>query len=111
MDKKTTGAPRPTTGEKKHNPDYDRVTSSRMAQVLCSVAYNLLFPHTDNDMESTWGNLNPEQEALRHTWKKVSDTYTTLSQYNAKYQPTFNIGELVAQVTDALAPLMKGGEK
>ena len=111
MDEKTTGAPRPTTGEKKHNPDYDRATSSRMAQVLCFVAFDLLFPHTDNDMENTWGNLNTEQEDMRYAWWRLSDAYTTLSQYNAAYHPAFDVEALVAQVTDALTPLMKGGEE
>lgn len=89
----------------------NRATDIRMAAVLTSLASDLIFPHSDNDMESTWGDLNLEQQRLRIAFLKVSLAKLTLGKYIHEYQPDLDIRTLVSQVTAALAPLMKGGEK
>ncbi|MBQ5975491.1 MAG: hypothetical protein IJL48_07275 [Bacteroidales bacterium] len=93
------------------NKTLNRATDIRMAAVLTSLASDLIFPHSDNDMESTCGDLNLEQERLRIAFVKVLSAKLALGKYIHEYQPGLDIRSLVSQVTAALAPLMKGGEK
>lgn len=86
------------------NKTLNRATDIRMAAVLTSLASDLIFPHSDNDMESTWGNLNLEQERLRIAFLKVSLAKLALGKYIHEYQPGLDIRTLVSQVKEALKP-------
>lgn len=86
------------------NKTLNRATDIRMAAVLTSLASDLIFPHSDNDMESTWGNLNLEQERLRIAFLKVSLAKLALGKYIHEYQPGLDIRSLVSQVEETLKP-------
>ncbi len=86
------------------NKTLNRATDIRMAAVLTSLASDLIFPHSDNDMESTWGNLNPEQDKLRTAFRTVSRAKMELEKYIHEYQPDLDIRTLVPQVKEALKP-------
>ena len=81
-----------------------------MALVLTSLAFDLIFPHSDNDMESTGGNLNPEQEKLRIAFGKVLVAKMEIAGYIHEYQPGLDLRPLMSQVDDALKPFVEGGE-
>ena len=86
------------------NKTLNRATDIRMAAVLTSLASDLIFPHFENDMESTWGNLNPEQDKLRTAFRTVSQAKMELEKYIHEYQPGLDIRPLVSQVKEALKP-------
>ena len=86
------------------NKTLNRATDIRMAAVLTSLASDLIFPHSDNDMESTWGNLNLEQEWLRIAFGTVSQAKMELEKYIHEYQPGLDVRPLVPQVKEALKP-------
>lgn len=86
------------------NKTLNRATDIRMAAVLTSLASDLIFHHSDNDMESTWGNLNLEQERLRIVFLKVSLAKLALGKYIHEYQPGLDVRPLVSQVKEALKP-------
>ena len=86
------------------NKTLNRATDIRMAAVLTSLASDLIFHHSDNDMESTWGDLNPEQDKLRTAFRTVLQAKMELEKYIQEYQPGLDIRPLVSQVKEALKP-------
>lgn len=86
------------------NKTLNRATDIRMAAVLTSLASDLIFHHSDNDMESTWGNLNPEQDKLRTAFRTVLQAKMELEKYIHEYQPGLDIRPLVPQVEETLKP-------